>query len=166
VILNSYNARFEHLQNQIDNVRAGANADIRSELSEMRAMIQELSEGKSIVESDGSSTKILPDEEVVIIFDKNAHELTFAQKAALNRALMVLRSRAGASAFITGYADKTGDPNFNAWISKKRAEAVQRYMRSQGVDSKRLILNFLGDVESEAPNPQDRKVTVKYLINS
>lgn len=165
-ILNSYNARFEHLQQQINNVRVGANADIRSELSELRSMIQDLSEGKSITEADGSSTKIVPGEEVVINFEKNKHELTFSQKAALNKALIVLRSRTGSSAFITGYADKTGNSDFNAWISKKRAEAVQRYMRSQGIESNRLILNFLGDAESEAPNPDDRKVTVRYLINS
>ena len=166
VILNSYNARFENLQHQIDNVRTGANADIRSELSELRNMIQDLSDGKAIKESDGSTTQILPGEVVVIIFEKNAHELTLSQKAVLNKALIFLRTRAGSSAFITGYADKTGDSDFNAWISKKRAEAVQRYMRSQGIDSKRLILNFLGDAESSSPNPEDRKVTVKYLINS
>lgn len=165
-ILNSYNDRFEHLQHQIDNVRAGANADIKSELSELRNMIQDLADGKGITESDGSTTKILPGEELVIIFEKNAHELTFSQKAVLNKALIVLRSQSGSSAFITGYADKTGDSDFNAWISKKRAEAVQRYMRSRGIESSRLILNFLGDAESESPNPKDRKVTVQYLINS
>lgn len=164
-ILNSYNVRFEHLQRQIDNVRTGANADIRSELSELRNMIQDLSDGKAVTEPDGSTTKIIPGEEVVIIFEKNAHELTFSQKAMLNKALIVLRSRTGSSAFITGYADKTGDSDFNAWISKKRAEAVQRYLRSQGIESNRLILNFLGDAESNSPNPQDRKVIVQYLIN-
>jgi len=166
LILNSYNARFEYLQHQIDNVKVGANTEIKNELSELRNMIKDLSDGKAITESDGSTTKILPGEEVVIIFEKNAHELTFSQKAILNKALIVLRSQTGSSAFITGYADKTGDSNYNAWISKKRAEAVQKYLRSQGIDANRLILNFLGDVESDAPNPDDRKVTVRFLINS
>ena len=165
-ILNSYNDRFENLQQQIDEVRNNSNSEIRDEISNLRSMIEGLSKGGIVRESDGSTTSILPNEEVVLIFEKNAHSLSLPQKAILNKALIVMRQNPAASAFITGYADKSGNAEINAWISKKRAEEVRNYLVAQGIDGKRLIVNFLGDAESESVNPLDRKVSVKYLVNA
>ncbi len=165
-ILNSYNERFENLQQQIDEVRNNSNSEIKDEISNLRSMIEDLSKGGTVSESDGSTTSILPREEVVLVFDKNAHSLSLQQKASLNKALIVLRQNPAASAFITGYADKSGNAEINAWISKKRAEEVRNYLAAQGIDDKRLIVNFLGDAESESVNPLDRKVSLKYLVNA
>src|SRR5690606_14622323 len=114
-ILNSYNDRFAFLQQQIDEVRSNSGTEISKEIAELRSMIQDLSEGKSIREPDGSTTGLLKNQEVEVIFEKNAHELTLSQKAVLNKALIVLRANPAAAAFITGYADKTGNAEFNAW---------------------------------------------------
>ncbi len=165
-ILNSHNDRFTYLQQQIDEVRNTPGTEISKEIAELRSMIQDLAEGKAIRETDGSTTGLLQNQEVEVIFEKNAHELGLSQKAILNKALIVLRANPAAAAFITGYADKTGNAEFNAWISKKRAEAVRDYLRAQGVDSKRLVVNFLGDAESDSANPLDRKVSVKFVVNS
>ncbi len=129
-------------------------------------MIHDISDEKTIREANGSTTSLLKNQEVEVIFEKNAHELTLSQKAVLNKALIVLRANPAAGAFITGYADKTGNAELNAWISKKRAEAVRDYLRSQNVGSNRLIVNFLGDAESSSANPLDRKVTVRFVVNS
>lgn len=165
-ILNSFNARFNSLQNQIDQIRRSGNDDIKSELAEMREMIKDLAEGKSLTHPDGTSTAIVPGEEVVINFDKNKYDLTPSQQAQLNISLIALRSDTRLTAFITGYADKTGDADFNAWISRKRAETVQQYFRSRGIAANRILVNFLGDSQSQSANPQDRKVVVQYLVNS
>ena len=165
-ILNSYNDRFENLQKQIDEVRSNSNSEIKDEISDLRSMIEDLSKGGNVKESDGSTTSILPSEEALLIFDKNVHTLSLSQKAILNKSLIVLRQNPSASAFITGYADKTGNAEINAWISQKRAEEVRNYLVSQGIDANRLIVNFLGDAESDSANPLDRKVSVKYLVNS
>lgn len=165
-ILNSYNDRFAYLQQQIDEVRNSPGTGISKEIAELRSMIQDLADGKTIREMDGSTTGLLKNQEVEVIFEKNKHELTLSQKAILNKAVITLRGNPGAAAFITGYADKTGDAELNAWISKKRAEAVRDYLNTQGVESKRLIVNFLGDAESESANPLDRKVLVKFVVNS
>ena len=165
-ILNSYNDRFAYLQQQIDEVRNNSSSEISRDIAELRSMIQDISDGKTIREANGSTTSLLKNQEVEVIFEKNAHELTLSQKAVLNKALIVLRANPAAGAFITGYADKTGNAELNAWISKKRAEAVRDYLRSQNVGSNRLIVNFLGDAESSSANPLDRKVTVRFVVNS
>lgn len=165
-ILNSYNDRFAYLQQQIDEVRNTPESGISKEIAELRSMIEDLSEGKTIKQIDGSVTGLLKNQEVEVIFDKNAHELTLAQKAILNEALITLRINPSAAAFITGYADKSGNAQLNAWISKKRAEAVRDYLSSQGIDARRLVVNFLGDVESDSANPLDRRVSVRYVVNT
>lgn len=125
-ILAHYNDRFENLQDQIDALRESKpdnNSVLRDEIAELRNMIQDLAEGKTIKETDGTNTKMLSDTELTILFEKNAHELSLSQKAQLNAIKMELRKNLKYSALITGYADKTGNPEINAWISKKRAAA-------------------------------------------
>lgn len=168
-ILAHYNDRFENLQDQINDLRESRpenNSGLRDEIAELRNMIKDLAEGKTIKETDGTNTKMISDKELTILFEKNAHELTLSQKAQLNAVKMELRKNPGYSALITGYADKTGNSEINAWISKKRAAAVRNYLQSQGIPIQRLIINFLGDAESDAPNPADRKVTIAFLENS
>ncbi len=168
-ILARYNDRFENLQGQIDALRESKpenNSELLDEIAELRNMIQDLAAGKTIRESNGTNTKMISDKELTVLFEKNAFELSLSQKAQLNTVRVELRKNPEYSALITGYADKTGNPELNAWISKKRASAVRTYLKSQGIPIERLILNFLGDSESDSPNPADRKVTIVFLENS
>lgn len=165
-ILLQYNERFENLQSQIDDLREqrpDANAEVRKEIAELREMIRNLDTRRPLNETAGSSADLPADRGLRIIFEKNAYELTLAQKAKLNTVEIALRKHPNYAALITGFADKTGDPDYNAWISKERAKSVKEYLISRGVASDRLIVNFLGDSQSTAPNPEDRKVTITYL---
>ena len=166
-ILSNYSTRFEDLQNQINDIRSngGNNSEIRDEIAELRAMIVDLAQGREIEEADGSKTRLVINAGATIIFDKNQHQLNFTQMTALNSVAGDLRRNNSYTAVITGYADKTGDRQFNSWISKKRADAVRRYLISQGVPPTKMVVNHLGDTESFAPNPEDRKVEVQYISN-
>ena len=164
-ILNSYNDRFEFLQKQIDDVRSNPNKEIRDEINQLRTAIENLADSKSGNKEYSFDKSKLSAEDVVIVFEKNIHDLALSQKAVLNRVFMALKANPGSRAFITGYADKSGNPELNAWISQKRAEAVSNYLKAKGVESKRLIISFLGDVESDSVNPFDRKVTVSVFEN-
>lgn len=161
-ILNSFQSRFEDLQGQIDDIRTGANRDLRLEIAEVKEMIHELAAGGGL--QPGSESSLLLQEEVVIIFEKNKYQLSMTQRAELNNALTVLFRNPSSKALVTGYADKTGTPEFNAWISKKRAEAVRQHLYLQGLPKNRVLLNYLGDSQSDSSNPQDRKVVVQFLI--
>jgi outer membrane protein OmpA-like peptidoglycan-associated protein len=166
-ILANYNTRFEDLQNQINEIRSsgGSNDDIRDEIAELRAMIIDLAEGREIRERDGSRTRLVPNAGATITFAKNQHQLNFAQMTALNSVVTDLTRNSSYTAVITGYADKTGDRQFNSWISKQRANAVMRYLISQGISPSQMVVNHLGDTESLAPNPEDRKVEIQYISN-
>jgi len=164
-ILNGYNERFEFLQQQIDDVRSNPNKEIRDEINQLRTAIENLAESKTESKDNAFDESKFNKDEVVIVFEKNVYELALSQKASLNRVFMVLKANPTSAAFITGYADKSGNPELNAWISQKRAEAVSNYLQVKGVESKRLIISFLGDVESDSANPLDRKVTVSIFEN-
>ena len=168
-ILANYNDRFENIQNQIDALRENRpenNANLRDEIADLRTMIQDLANGKSIKETDGTITRKVTNAEFSILFDKNVHELSLSQKAQLNAVKLDMLRNPTYAALITGYADKSGNAELNAWISKKRASAVKAYLQSQGIPVGRLIVNFLGDAESDSPNPADRKVTIDFLENT
>lgn len=166
-ILSNYNTRFEDLQTQIDEIRqgGGSNEEIKDEIAELRAMIIDLANGREINERDGSRTKLVNNERITVLYDKNQHILTTGQKAELSNVRYTLRDNPGYTAVITGYADKMGNAKFNAWISRKRALAVRDYLLSQGIPKYRMVVNFLGDEESLSPNPADRKVEVQYILN-
>lgn len=168
-ILANYDNRFEELQTQINDIKNSQprteDTSVKSEIAELRQMIVDLSNGKSVQEIDGSTTSIAS-ESLIIIFEKNAFELSIGHQAKLNHAVGELKSHPRQTALITGYADKTGDPEFNAWISKARADSVKDYLVAQGIADQRLILNFLGDEESDYSNPADRKVEIQFLQNS
>lgn len=159
-ILADYSSRFASMQQQIDELRESRDDDIRQEMATMRKMIEQIVSGES---RPAPGPDIVEGTEVSVIFEKNQHELTLAQKARLNRVEIEMTKHPNYRALITGYADKTGDPDFNAWISQKRAKSVHDYLVSTGIRRDRLTVSFLGDVESTAPNPEDRKVVVNFL---
>ncbi len=168
-ILANYDNRFEEIQDQIDDIKNGQPVEeddsVKSEIAELRQMIIDMSKGETIREPDGSITSIAT-ESVTVIFEKNAFELNMAHQAQLNIAVRELNAHPRYTALITGYADKSGNAEFNAWISKARADSVKDYLLANGVSDQRLILNFLGDAESEYSNPADRKVEVQFLQNT
>jgi len=111
---------------------------------------------------------INPDEPIInkntnLYFEKNSFTIGYAEKIKLNKIFDTLIKMTGNSVIITGFADKSGDKNYNAYLSEKRAKAVQNYFLSKGIDKKRLIINFMGDSESDSINQADRKVVVDII---
>ena len=64
---------------------------------------------------------------------------------------------------ITGFADKSGDPDYNAYLSQKRASEVQTYLYRKGIPKKRMVMNYLGDISSESENAGDRRVELEFV---
>jgi OOP family OmpA-OmpF porin len=71
-------------------------------------------------------------------FDKA--ELTEDGKAAIEEYRKQLRPELSEAyeGIIIGHTDSTGDANYNAGLSKRRAEAVSAYLVSTGVDAAKL----------------------------
>jgi len=76
----------------------------------------------------------IPLAERTVYFDFNKSKLTPEAKKKLDALVSKMRMRGPIkSVRITGYADAMGDAAYNEKLSKKRAEAVRKYLESQGV---------------------------------
>lgn len=171
-ILAAYNNRFDDMQSQIDEIKQekaaileGENREIKLELSELRRMITALAEGSEYKAEDGTTTKRFDKAPVEIIFDKNVHKLNLDQRVTLNEVRETLLKEPGLRLLITGFADKTGDSDFNYWISQQRAQSVKKYLAASGINDQRLIVNFYGDSKAINSDPSDRKVKIEWLAN-
>jgi outer membrane protein OmpA-like peptidoglycan-associated protein len=109
--------------------------------------------------------KALDLDKTVIFFDKSSADLSNQYKLELNKIFDILLKNPQLQIMITGYADKSGDPDFNAYISEKRATAVKSYLYKKGIANKRMLMNYLGDIASASENSDDRRVEVEFINN-
>ncbi|HKK40317.1 MAG TPA: OmpA family protein, partial [Cryomorphaceae bacterium] len=154
-ILADYSLMFQNLQSQIDEINKRDNSDLREDMAEMRQMISDL--------KDVPSGRIESEPEY-LIFEKNEYSLSQVQKARLNKTVVLLVKNPLKKALVTGYADQSGNSEYNAWISRQRAESVKSFLESMGIEKSRIVVTYFGDTESTTSGPADRRVEVS-LIN-
>jgi len=74
---------------------------------------------------------------------------------------------------VSGFADSTGNTNFNRTLSQRRADAVIRYLvESHNIPLRRIITPFgfgdarpIADNETREGRAQNRRVEIKLLVN-
>ncbi len=154
-ILANYSEMFQSLQNQIDEINKRDYSDLRKEMAEMRQMIADLKKS--------SSETVDTNETEYLIFEKNEYELSSVQKARLNKMVVLLAKNSNKKALVTGFADKSGNSEYNAWLSQQRAESVKEFLKSMGISSDRIVLTYFGDTESTTAGPADRRVEVSLI---
>lgn len=68
---------------------------------------------------------------------------------------------------LKGYTDKSGNPEANFRLSKKRAEAVKSYLIRQGVSGSRVDISYFGANTATAANdPFSRRVEVVLVVGN
>lgn len=154
-ILSDYSEMFKSLQYQIDEINRRDNSDLREDMAQMRRMIADL-------KSEPLRNNSIP-EPTYLIFEKNEYSLSEVQKARLNKTVVLLVKNPTTKALVTGYADLTGDSEYNAWLSQQRAESVKLFLVSMGVDKSRIVVTYFGDTESTTSSPADRRVEVSLI---
>ena len=145
--------------------------ELKKESNEQVEVLQvQIDELKELIYSDERKPKALSiyeknmaSEKMVILFDKNSSSIVNKNKIELNKVFDVLLKNPSLKIMITGFADKTGDPDYNAYISEKRAREVKSYLYKKGIANKRMLLNFLGDVTSVSENSEDRRVEIEFI---
>ncbi len=71
------------------------------------------------------------------------------------------RANPNAKIAISGFADKTGDPEKNAQLAKERAQAVRNQLISAGMPEDRIMFQKPADITGDKANDQDaRRVDV------
>ncbi|MDR2425944.1 MAG: OmpA family protein [Endomicrobium sp.] len=87
----------------------------------------------------------------IVYFDISSSELSVVSKDALMRAAK-LQAISETRAYLTGYADKTGNREKNLILSKERVESAKNFLLSLGVKEINIHIDYKGD-----ENPVDNE---------
>jgi len=137
--------------------------NIRSELKDLQVAIDELRDVNQNSLQTGPLRPARGGVAQVVRFQKNSDVINLEDQLRLNDIYYQLMTNAEQKVMITGFADRSGNTELNAAISRKRAIAVKSYLRDKGIPSDRLVINFLGDTYSDSENSADRKVEIAWL---
>jgi OmpA-OmpF porin, OOP family len=87
-----------------------------------------------------------------IDFDFNKDTIRASSKPVLDKAVAVLKEFPDVRVKIVGHTDDVGTEAFNLDLSRRRAEAVKKYMTDAGIDVARVETEGRGALEPVAPN--------------
>jgi outer membrane protein OmpA-like peptidoglycan-associated protein len=98
-------------------------------------------------------------------FDTSA--LDDPSKSALVALAHELRDNPTLTVDLEGYADSKGSREYNLRLSRRRIEAVQRYLEEQGVEGRRISGTARGPVTDPAQSDErKRRVVVKIMLDA
>jgi len=107
-----------------------------------------------------------------IRFERGSEDLTAESKGILDNIAAALASCPHAKLKITGHTDATGQEADNLLLSKKRAEAVSRYLQSRDLPREQLRTEGRGEAQPVADNStakgreRNRRIEFKLLNNT
>lgn len=107
---------------------------------------------------------------VAVTFGFDDASLTDAGRMAVDG--IVARAQSGDLVEVVGYTDSTGSVEYNLDLSRRRAEAAQRYLVTRGVGLYRVSIIGFGEDGSRADNAttqgreQNRRVEIRLLRQS
>lgn len=90
-----------------------------------------------------------------IFFEVNQFELKAASQIELDDVVKLMKENPLVSIQINGHTDNVGKPADNLLLSENRAKSVVNYLKSKGVDPRRLSFKGFGDTQPVAPNTTD-----------
>ena len=65
----------------------------------------------------------------------------------MNETANILKSDASLKILLTGHADITGGEDINLILARKRAESIQKYLVSKGIDASRIEVVSFGETK-------------------
>ena len=96
----------------------------------------------------------------------NSSQLRAQDKRTLRRVLKALKKHPNLRIKLRGHADETGPEDYNLDLSRKRAEAVKRYLVRNGARASQLEVEALGEAEPISSEQQARNRRVEFKIDS
>ena len=122
------------------------------------------------VERVGEGIKLVLGENSVR-FDTSKSTLTTTAKANLDKLVPVFKSYADTDIVIYGYTDSTGSAEYNLNLSQQRANSVEKYLESKGLNMSRFKMVGMGIADPIATNDtpegrsQNRRVEFAITAN-
>jgi len=90
-----------------------------------------------------------------VYFDFDQSGITPNSRLALDRLVKIFNDYPETNILVEGHTDDKGTDSYNLTLSKKRAEAVGNYLRSNGISPSRLTINWYGEVQPKVDNSTD-----------
>ncbi len=91
-----------------------------------------------------------------IFFDTDKYDLKKESYPELNRLVQFIKENPDIKIEISGHTDNVGTSQYNKQLSQKRADAVKKYLVSQGCPADRLISVGYGESKPIASNSTDK----------
>jgi len=115
----------------------------------------------------------VPQETTAVNFRSGSAVLNADAKTSLDAIATKALNAKGYVLEVTGFADSTGNSQFNRTLSQRRADAVIRYLvESHQIPLRRIVtpfgfgdLNPIADNNTRAGRAENRRVEVKVLVN-
>tara|TARA_R110002073_G_scaffold57184_2_gene145549 strand:+ start:2343 stop:4580 length:2238 start_codon:yes stop_codon:yes gene_type:complete len=98
----------------------------------------------SLVDSTDPGASNTWQETILIPFSFDSDDLVPDSRDVLDKAAEMLRENDSSEAAITGFTDSQGDSQYNLELSRKRADAVERYLVGAGIAPERLHVEGRG----------------------
>ena len=144
---------------------------LRDRMDDMEGRIDDIGmEVREIKESDVPTTENplanlsdLTGSNITVRFPRNLSMLDAESRVMLNEVFEQLARAQQDRVLITGYTDRSGDPEVNLALSEQRAKAVRNYLLARGIEPERLLVNYYGDSRSNGRDPSERRVEVEWL---
>ena len=76
-------------------------------------------------------------------------------RTVLDKAVAVLKEYPDVRVNIVGHTDDVGAAEFNLDLSRRRAEAVKKYLVDHGIDSGRVTTEGRGSTDPDVPNDSE-----------
>ena len=119
----------------------------------------------------GEGIQVYFDDKSGVTFALNKATLTDKAKANLNAIAEVFLEFPDTNLLVEGHTDSSGEAAYNMTLSKKRAQAVVNYLKSQGVAGNRFSVEAFGetrprfDNETEEGRSKNRRVEMGVSAN-
>lgn len=92
-----------------------------------------------------------------IYFETNSHNLNDTSTSSLGTLVEVLQENPAWSITIQGHADAVGDEKKNLTLSEERADAVKKYLLSNGIEAGRIKIEAMGSSIPLSPNSSEEE---------
>lgn len=96
-----------------------------------------------------------------VFFALNSARIADGQRAKIDALVTYMKQNPDSKVTVTGYADKdTGNARINLTLSEKRARNVAEALKTAGIASERIIIDFKGDTVQPHNTPKENRVSI------
>lgn len=130
---------------------------------ELESYLEKTYGQKSNVVTNSTVEQLINDGYVNVYFDFNSSKPKESSLSGVDFLVKYLKNNPGKNADIIGYADEIGNSDYNAELSRKRAEAVKSVAINAGIDASRLNIIANGEDTSVNKNSKEARQIVRRV---